>query len=575
MVNSLKQTLIVTICGAIFVAFLAFLIILRHIVLNDYLNDVQTTDKKFSQVLARNITYDIERALEMGRMMAEYPNLPNVPKDRQQILLTTMQKREPDYEYLALTDTNDKIILASDNKFLDVDKTSYEWYKIFSPNYEAGISPAYFSEKTKKLVITFVEGVKQNGEVKGAVIGDINLTSLQTLLQNFNADNNCQAYLIDRSGNAISQPESNDRVYNYRSMNYSTVAKNSDGYQEYDDKGHLKLHSASFFAPKGLSDSILAAMNGESGTVEYLDNKGNRYFCCYQPVEIPMVKTKWSLVIVHPVFEMISSLDSNITKALVGGVVLVIFIAFAMSYFAKKITEPIMAMTAMANRVRSGDLSGQLDIKSGNEIGELASNINHMIQGLRTTREKSQEAESRIKAIAYHDALTGLPNRNHFLVNLRKIIDRAVRGRFYGALIFVDVDKFKSINDTYGHAVGDGLLIEFGKRLIEIVGIKESVCRYGGDEFLVFLIAHDEEDAHSVANALVNKMREPFNISGHEFKLSASLGVALMPKDADNLDDLMERADAALYVSKRNGRDQFNFYEDGMTTVAKNIGNDF
>ena len=77
MVNSLKQTLIVTICGAIFVAFLAFLIILRHIVLNDYLNDVQTTDKKFSQVLARNITYDIERALEMGRMMAEYPNLPN------------------------------------------------------------------------------------------------------------------------------------------------------------------------------------------------------------------------------------------------------------------------------------------------------------------------------------------------------------------------------------------------------------------------------------------------------------------------------------------------------------------
>ena len=228
----------------------------------------------------------------------------------------------------------------------------------------------------------------------------------------------------------------------------------------------------------------------------------------------------------------------------------------------------------MANRVRAGDLSGQLEIKSKDEFGELADNINHMIIGLREVRKKSKETEIHFKAIAYHDALTGLPNRNHFLVRFRNIIEKSVVGRFYGALIFIDADKFKSINDTYGHAVGDGLLIDFGKRIVEIVGNADCVCRYGGDEFVAFLLGYNETDAHSVCTALVKKMREPFKISGHEFQLSASVGAALMPKDAVDLDDLMEKADAALYVSKRNGRDQFNFYKVGMETAPKKDDDD-
>ena len=355
-----------------------------------------------------------------------------------------------------------------------------------------------------------------------------------------------------------------------KTMTYAIPAKNVAGYVEYDKRGHLKLREASFEAPQGLTNSIRSAIKGESGSFE-----SEGVFYCYQPIKLPIVKTSWALVIVHPTTAMISSLDKIIYRAMFGGVVIVTLLAFAMAKYAEKITEPILKMAAMANRVRAGDLSGQLDIQAENEIGELANNINHMIRALRATQEKSKQSEQQLKVTAYYDGLTGLPNRNHFLIRLRKIIGKSVQGRFYGALLFVDVDKFKSVNDTYGHAVGDGLLIEFSKRIVDIVGSKESTCRYGGDEFLLFLIGFNEEDTNSVCNSLVNKMREPFNISGNEFKLSASVGVALMPKDATDLDDLMEKADSALYTSKRNGRDQFTFYVEGMVNESKNIGNDF
>ena len=575
MVNSLKKTLIIVICGAIFIAFVAFLFILREVMLDDYKRSIETNDKKFAQILSQNVNYDIGRAFEMAQLAAEYPAMMNFSRSEQESLLKNMHIREPSFEYIALLNKDDKLRIVTDEKFSGIDKTTYEWYKVLRPNYDAEISPVYFSEKTRNLVVTFVEGIKDNGEVKGVLIGDINLSALQKMIQDFNVDNNCQAYLLDRNGTAISQPNADDKVYNYKSMTYSTIAMNANGYPEFDEQGHLKLRRASFSAPPGLCEAIFSTLKGFSGITTYSDSKGNEYFCCYQPMELPVVGTNWCLVIVHPTIEMVATLDKIIVRGFTGGIVLIILAGFALSYFANKITQPILEMSEMANRVRHGDLSGQLYIKSGNEIGNLANNINYMIQGLRVIHAKSKEAESRFKAIAYHDALTGLPNRNNFLIHLRKLFDKSVQGRFYGAIVFVDVDKFKSVNDTYGHAVGDGLLIEFGKRLVEIVGVKDCVCRYGGDEFLLFLMGQNEENTAKIAESLVKRMRETFDIGGNKFNLSASLGIALTPKDATNIDELLEKADAALYVSKRNGRDRFTFYEDGMTTSPEKMGTDF
>lgn len=573
--KSIKKPLIAAICGAIFLAFLVFLMIVRHMFLDDYRKSIEINDKKFAEVLSQNINYNLGRCFDFGAIPTEVPNFLSADPAEKQKIINVMSNKETAYEYLAVIDKNDKPIISTDEKFFSVDKNIYEWFKVMRRDPNADISPAYFSEITQNLIITFVKGIEVNGEIQASVVGDINLNHLRQMIHDFNRDNSCMAYLIDKNGTAIAQAGDEGKIFNYRSMAYSKPATNIDGYAEFDSRGHLKLRESSFSAPQGLTNVIRATMKGESGETEFSDKNLNSYFCCYQPIKISSVQTSWSLIIVHPTTEMYSGLDKIIFRAMLGGVVIVTLIAFAMARFAETITAPILKMAAMATRVRNGDLSGQLDIQADNEIGELANNINHMIRAIRASQEKSKDTEQQLKVTAYYDALTGLPNRNHFLIHIRKVIDNSIRARFYGALLFVDADKFKSVNDTYGHAVGDGLLIEFGKRIVDTIGNKEAACRYGGDEFLLFLLGYNEDDARSVCNSLVKKMREPFNIAGNKFNLSASVGVALMPKDATNIDELLEKADAALYVSKRNGRDQFNFYEKGMVNESKNIGNDF
>ena len=573
--NSLKDSLIIAICGAIFVAFLILLFVVRHVVIHDYRTDVETNDKKFAEVLSRNINYKFERSFDLVEIAAENPDILNLPLLRQRDILQQAVLKEPTFDFLVIVNREGKPIAYTHQKYINVDKNIYEWFKVMRPNYEFDISPAYYSEKTQHLVTTFVRGIQDNGETKAAILGDIDLAYLSGMINRFNSDNTCGAYLIDSNGTAIAQPNEDGKTYNYKSMNYFTIAKNHDGYAEYDENKRIKLRVSSFDAPRGLITAIRSAMRGEIGSSDYRDSHGNNYFCCYQPIHLPIVKTTWSLVIVHQDDRMIEGLDRIIFRSLIGGIIVIILIGFALNSFAKKITEPIRLMAEMATRVKNGDLSGQLKIEGDNELGELANNINHMIDSLRRVQIETKKSEEQLKVTAYYDALTGLPNRKYFLRRLRQLIEKSVESRFYGAMLFVDVDKFKSVNDTYGHAVGDGLLIEFAKRITDIVGNRESACRYGGDEFLLFLLGHNEENTKAVCNALVNKMREPFNIAGNEFKLSASVGAALIPKDANDLDNLLVKADSALYVSKNSGRDQFNFYKEGMTDDSKNMDNDF
>ena len=575
MSNSLKKSLIAAICGAIFTAFVIFLFMVRATITYDYKNSVEMNDKKFAEIISQNINFTLNKYFDLAGMSAEYPQILHEPRSRQVEILKHALNKEDAFDFLIIVDKAGKAVTYTAQKYINVDKNIYEWFKVMRPDYEMDISPAYFSEKTQNLVVTYVRGIVDNGEVRAAVLGDINLEYLREMIRKFNIDNTSMAYLIDENGTAIIQPDDGGKIYNYRSMSYSVIAKNHEGYALYDENNHIKLREASFSADQGLINAIRAALKGENGSDEYEDMHGNKYFCCYQPIELPQVKSTWSLVIVHPAEAIISGLDRIILVSLFGGIIVVVLIALALNFFAKKITEPIRLMGEMAMRVKNGDLSGQLEIANDNELGELANNINHMIQSIRATREESKKSEEQLKVTAYYDALTGLPNRKYFLLRLRQIINKSVESRFYGAMLFVDVDKFKSVNDTYGHAVGDGLLIEFAKRIIEVVGNKEAACRYGGDEFLLFLLGYNEEDTKSVCNALVNKMRQPFNIAGNEFNLSASVGAAIMPKDAADIDNLLIKADSALYVSKNSGRDQFNMYKEGMVNDSKNMDNDF
>ena len=171
-----------------------------------------------------------------------------------------------------------------------------------------------------------------------------------------------------------------------------------------------------------------------------------------------------------------------------------------------------------------------------------------------------QRAEETIKNMAYHDALTGLPNRILLIDRLTLALAHAHRVKKRLAVMYLDFDHLKSVNDTYGHAIGDLLLKEMGQKLKSAIREEDTVARLGGDEFILLLPElHDRENAVTLGEKLIRLGREPLELDGHVVPSSFSIGISLYPDDGTDYETLLKKADDALYEAKRKGRDRYQF----------------
>ncbi|MCP4302057.1 MAG: EAL domain-containing protein [Gammaproteobacteria bacterium] len=196
------------------------------------------------------------------------------------------------------------------------------------------------------------------------------------------------------------------------------------------------------------------------------------------------------------------------------------------------------------------------------------------------TERKS--AEAKIYNLAYYDELTELPNREFFSQSLEQTIGNAKRDGQKFAVLFVDLDRFKRINDTLGHTIGDGLLKDVADRLAKCTRSTDSVshldplaigtiklARLGGDEFVIKLYGIDSEDSVAlVADRIISALTPPFTCAGHQFVVTPSIGIALYPQDGDTGEELLMNADSAMYRAKSVGRNNFKFYSDTMRTKS-------
>jgi len=170
-----------------------------------------------------------------------------------------------------------------------------------------------------------------------------------------------------------------------------------------------------------------------------------------------------------------------------------------------------------------------------------------------------QEAEARIQRLAHFDSLTGLPNRALLTDRCQVALRAAQRNHQTVALMFLDLDHFKNVNDSLGHRVGDAVLIELAGRLTGVVREQDTVSRLGGDEFILMLPDTDSEGAALVAEKLIQAALVPFQIERHELTVTPSIGIAMFPQDGLELDALSRCADAAMYRAKEDGRNSFRF----------------
>jgi diguanylate cyclase (GGDEF)-like protein len=277
-----------------------------------------------------------------------------------------------------------------------------------------------------------------------------------------------------------------------------------------------------------------------------------------------------------------------------GGAALIAFIFFVGWGISRQVTGPLQALKDAVLRVKSLDYAAaHVNVTSDDEIGVLGRTFNEMARTLGTKsaalhayknqleqRIADRTAELRVanaalqaeieerklsaqrnEYLAYYDSLTDLPNRAMFSRLLRAGIDTALVQDTQLALLFVDLDRFKNINDTLGHATGDQLLQEMAHRLKACLRADDAVARLGGDEFVVMLqhIAQPAE-VEAVARKILAAASKPFGALGQEFHVTASVGVSLYPRDGSDERSLMKNADIAMYHAKDEGKNNFQLY---------------
>jgi diguanylate cyclase (GGDEF)-like protein len=178
--------------------------------------------------------------------------------------------------------------------------------------------------------------------------------------------------------------------------------------------------------------------------------------------------------------------------------------------------------------------------------------------------------EQKLEEMATHDFLTGLPNRRLLLDRFTIAAALAHRNKDRIAVMSLDLDNFKSINDTFGHDAGDQVLKVISTRLVRILRASDTFARVGGDEFISVMMETDHiEGATAIAQKILDSFTEPLSIAGHQLHLSTSIGLAIYPEDGEDLETLTKKSDAAMYYSKSHGRNQFTFYGDGDFRIGR------
>jgi len=266
----------------------------------------------------------------------------------------------------------------------------------------------------------------------------------------------------------------------------------------------------------------------------------------------------------------------------IGIAVITTLTALAAGFFVfvlihRMLVAPIDSLGRAAQAIGHGNLDIDIDVDNRDELGALARVFESMSRNLRESRDQATY-------LAHHDALTGLPNRRMFQEYLQRALSHAQRHEEHLALLFLDLDNFKQVNDTMGHQAGDALLTDLADRLTECLRREdpllrlpataaaspmETVARVGGDEFLV-LLPHlgSGADAALVARRILQALERPFRVAGTDFHCSTSIGISVFPEDGRSVPELIKNADIAMYHAKDQGRNNYQYFDASLNQAA-------
>ena len=383
--------------------------------------------------------------------------------------------------------------------------------------------------------------VDAQGTVVGVVVMDVDLASLLKLLQ-VDLPGNYQVYLANEWGDFLIHPDPSQtfgfdrgrRIFMQDSFTATRPlfeqAKNNvllNGLQE----------------PDQAAGRILAFVRRPFG-----NSDGNRFIVLglAKPLDDVLVGA--------------NLLGSSIIHMVLISSVLALFLAVL---FARALTKPLQMLAHAATHFFAENTVDALPLRRTDEIGVLARCFDRMRREIKSQMDVLHSKQDELVHLASHDVLTGLPNRMLFMNKLEVAIQQAAAQREQLAVLFVDLDRFKQINDRFGHSVGDAVLIAVARRLQHALRSDDVVARLGGDEFIVLITGTRSSDAVSgIAASIMAVLGDELVIDGQPMTVGASIGISQFPADGTSAEELLLNADAAMYAAKSGGQCAWLRYQD-------------
>ncbi len=483
-----------------------------------------------------------------------------------------------------------------------------EWYvpvKYLRPE-QVYWSKSYTDPHSMQPMVTVSVPMKRDEETIGVSTIDLKLEGLQELLDQVASKFGGYAFAIDRNGRFLSFPDDMARhkqtiVADGSLIPYLNIDELADNQPEFKPLAALlDLQSEAFSrqltATAQERDNLAARLASESYQIEpqeatlianvllkpsaattdlgFIEKHATipNDFLAKEPAYVSitvMPGTFWRVVTVmpksvaHKETEGMFSWFLLVTMASLLSAMLLVWLLLRHNFtrpllhLAKQVTSP-NADSSTGTRLFHTDQKG--------ELGMLVHWFNHRTKQLLESQDENER-------LAFFDSLTGLPNRRYLIDDLHRKVVGATRDGQSGAVLFLDLDHFKTLNDSLGHHVGDELLVQVSKRLTGCLREKDLVTRLGGDEFVIVLLDNKDScdvdfQAVTVAQKVLNNMSSPFQLLGNMYHVTTSIGISLFPFENFGVEDILKQADTAMYQAKDKGRNSYCFFHNEMQQKA-------